>query len=201
VVDLSIPPSSGDVLTWNGTKWVPLPGSGGGPVGGDLSGSLPNPTVVKIHSYPVSAAAPAPGNALVWNGASYVPTPVGGGSNNLLMSLSGAWQQSGLTVGQAVIGSAITDTATVATNATLSGATPFLGLVFATPTVGTATIAYYGEFPWSGAPLTPGAKYYLGIGGAITTTPPSTPGNVSLRIGFAKSATILMIFPGEPILL
>lgn len=44
-----------------------LSGGGGGPVGGDLAGTLPNPTVDAIQGVPVSAAAPANGQALVYN--------------------------------------------------------------------------------------------------------------------------------------
>lgn len=46
------------------------------PVGGDLSGSLPNPTVVAIQSFPVSATAPTANQVLEWNGSSYVPTTI-----------------------------------------------------------------------------------------------------------------------------
>lgn len=206
-LDLSTPPVLNDVLTWNGTKWIAAPGTSGitqltsDVLAGPGSGSQAA-TVVAIRTFPVSAVAPAPGEALVWNGAAYVPTAVAVGSTNLVMSSSGAWLQTGLVVGNAVRGDAVANTAVVANNTSLSNATPFLGFVYATPTVGTATIAYFGEYPWSGPALTPGGKYYLdSVSGGITLTPPSTPGSVVLRVGFAKSATVLFLAPGEPVLL
>jgi hypothetical protein len=80
---------------------------------------------------------------------------------------------------------------------------PFVGLISAIPAPGTATVTYSGEYSWGGAPLTPGAVYYLdAIAGAITTVIPVGPaGTVSLRIGYAKSTTILVLTPGEPIVL
>lgn len=207
-LDLSTPPSVNDVLMWDGTKWVASPSGGSGitqltqdVLAGPGSGSQAA-TVVAIQTYPVSATAPAPGEALVWNGVAYVPTAVAGGSNNLVLSLSGAWLQTGLSVGDAVRGDSVADTAVAADNTSSANALPFLGMVYATPTVGTATVAYFGEFPWSGAPLTPGATYFLdSVSGGISTTPPSSSGAIVQRIGFAKSTTILFLAPGEPILL
>lgn len=48
--------------------------------------------------------------------------------------------------------------------------------------------------------LTIGATYYLSAtAGTITTTAPSTSGNVVQRVGIATSATTLSFEPGEPI--
>lgn len=42
-------------------------------VGGDLSGSLPSPTVAKIQGRSLSSAAPSTGQVLKWNGSAWAP--------------------------------------------------------------------------------------------------------------------------------
>jgi hypothetical protein len=49
--------------------------------------------------------------------------------------------------------------------------------------------------------LTVDADYFVGIGGAITTTAPSTSGNVSQFVGRAYSSTGLFVSLGEPVVL
>jgi len=71
----STAPTTNYVLTWNGSAWIPEAASGGaGPVGGDLSGSLPNPNVIKIRGTAVSGTAPTEGQVLVDVGGTYTPT-------------------------------------------------------------------------------------------------------------------------------
>jgi len=48
--------------------------AGGGPAGGDLSGTFPNPVVDGIQSQPVSAAAPLAGQQLKFIGGVWTPT-------------------------------------------------------------------------------------------------------------------------------
>jgi hypothetical protein len=71
---------------------------------------------------------------------------------------------------------------------------PLIGVVSAKPTPTTCVVTNYGEAGVF-AGLTVGATYYLGTTpGSITTVAPSAPGNIVQRIGFAKTATILVVF-------
>lgn len=53
---------------------VTLLGMTGDVAGGDLSGNLPAPTVVKLQGRAVASTAPASGEVLGWNGTSWAPT-------------------------------------------------------------------------------------------------------------------------------
>jgi hypothetical protein len=117
-------------------------------------------------------------------------------------SLSGTWSQAGLALRDAVRSTGVADTLALADNAALATATPFAGLIIALPTLITAVVTYSGEFPWGalgGPALTPGADYYLGTAGGITTVAPVAVGTVVVRIGYAKSTTVLVLAPGEPV--
>ena len=49
--------------------------------------------------------------------------------------------------------------------------------------------------------LTPGAAYYLSTTGGISTTAPSTSGQISQEIGTAISTTVISFIPKQPITL
>ena len=80
-------PALNQVLTWNGTTWIPatITSSGGGEptgaAGGDLGGTYPNPTVGGLQGNPVSSVAPALNQVLTWNGIAWIPAtaPTSGG--------------------------------------------------------------------------------------------------------------------------
>lgn len=61
---------------------------------------------------------------------------------------------------------------------------------------GTATVYILGQINTALASLTAGSDYYLGTVGAVTTTSPSTTGNISQFLGRAHSTTS-MVFSNE----
>jgi len=71
---------------------------------------------------------------------------------------------------------------------------PAIGVVVAKPTAVTATVAYRGQVGVFGG-LTPGAIYYLGTAGGLTTSAPAAVGNVIQRIGVAADATTMILDP------
>jgi hypothetical protein len=70
----STAPSSGQVLTWNGSTWVPAAVAGS--VGGDLSGTIASATVAGIQGKAVSSTAPSSGQVLSFNGTQWAPSSV-----------------------------------------------------------------------------------------------------------------------------
>lgn len=107
----------------------------------------------------------------------------------------------GLTKGDAVYVSSIDGRIYKATNtASLERAT-VLGLVEANVASG-ASVNVIARGPLSGfAGLTTASEYFLGLSGAITTTPPGGGGTYLVRIGQAVSATAMDLQPQSPIAL
>jgi hypothetical protein len=72
---------TGYVIKWTGSGWAPAPDSAGGvsgPAGGDLSGTYPNPGVVKLRGRNISTTTPYTGDVLAYSSSQWVPLEPGG---------------------------------------------------------------------------------------------------------------------------
>jgi hypothetical protein len=116
----------------------------------------------------------------------------GGGTNTALIAAS-----EDLTAGNIInlhtVSGAVKMQKANATNASK----PAHGFVLSAVASGTSGIFYGpGQIDTSLSGLTPGAVYWLDTsGGAVTSTPPSTSGNLVQEIGVALSASALLFFP------
>ncbi len=73
------------------------------------------------------------------------------------------------------------------------------GFVLAAVASGTVANIYRSGMNTSLTGLTPGADYFMGASGAVTTTPTSASGTTSQYVGTAVSATVLDVQPQTPI--
>ena len=80
----ALAPSSGEVLTWDGSRWEAAP-SGAVTLAGDVTGPSGSNTVERIQGYDVSPTAPAANEALVWDGAAWTPTAIAAGGSSPTM--------------------------------------------------------------------------------------------------------------------
>ena len=83
---------------------APISVNWAGTVGGDLSGTLPNPTVAKIQGMPVSSALPGSGMVLGWSGTQWEPISGGVASGTV----------TSITAGTGLTGGTITTSGTIA---------------------------------------------------------------------------------------
>lgn len=71
---------------------------------------------------------------------------------------------------------------------------PVIGVVQSKPQIDQAVVMYYGELTGQSGLITT-ATYYLDVvPGKFTATPPSNPGNIVQKLGFAKDANTLVLF-------
>lgn len=77
---------------------------------------------------------------------------------------------------------------------------PAIGIIAAKPTAITCFVLTDGDLDGF-VGLTPGADYYVGAAGAITTVAPVLPGAIVQLIGYAKNTTTLHVEPGDAITL
>jgi hypothetical protein len=111
-------PTSGQVLTFNGTDWAPAaPASDasaihtGDAAAGDLAGTFPNPSVAKLRGTSVSPTAPTTGQVLTFNGTDWAaatppPVPKGIASTFFSNSLTTATGNTAIAIGQNTLANA-----------------------------------------------------------------------------------------------
>ena len=86
-----------------------------------------------------------------------------------------------------------------ADSATASAGKKASGFVLAAVTSGNQASVYRSGMNTQLTGLTPGADYFMGASGAVTTTAPTASGTTSQYVGTAVSATVLDVQPQTPV--
>lgn len=136
--------TNGQTLTWNATqnKWVATTISAMGSAGGDLTGTFPSPTVVRIQGTAVASSSPVAGQVYRFNGTSLTPTYL---NVSDLKNALGNSQIPSCSTTQTMTYSSVTDTfscssiAFASASGDISGTYPNLSLVASGVNAGTYT--------------------------------------------------------------
>ena len=73
--------TTGYVLSWNGSAWVPAAATTSVTMGGDVTGNSATSTVAKINGTTLATLSGATsGQALAWNGTAWAPATISGGA-------------------------------------------------------------------------------------------------------------------------
>lgn len=156
-------------------------------VGGDLFGTLPNPTVVKIQGKAIASTTPTTGQTLTWNGTAWTPTTASvisaGGDlsgtypNPSVVKIQGNAVSAALPAsGQALIWNGTTWVPTTYTSVggDLSGSLPNPTVAkIQTRAVSAAAPASGNALVWNGTAWTPTAVPSTSAGGDLSGTLPN----------------------------
>jgi len=77
--------------SWGDGRYI----QAGESAGGDLSGTYPNPSVIRLRGFPVSSTTPSTGQVLMWNGSHWAPGNVSGGDNDWTIVGNNIYRTSG----------------------------------------------------------------------------------------------------------